>query len=390
MTATTQLGKTAVHVRPASHDSVSPEQLAEQVRAALEKPLGYPSLSEATVPGDQVVVTLQHGLPMAGQLLTGLGAALRDAGVEPSRAMVLLSDQAASELDRLADQSGLRAERHDPAVADDCAYVGLTPSDQPLRINRQLSNADIVLPVGLAVVGLDDEPCEKYCGLFPHYCDQATIARHRDGREFGTGKFRRDRLREIDESGWLLGVGLTLQVVPGPGGAVAAVLAGEPNAVARAATEEYRKLWSQTVATRGDLVIATITGATVEQSWDDFARALTAAESVLRPGGAIAICSQLADAPGPSLGRLAGGSGYAELERALRNDKFADTQTALRLCQALERGPIYLQSQLDAEVVENLGLAPIGSDTELSRLAESYRRPLLLEDAHRLLPRLSE
>jgi nickel-dependent lactate racemase len=393
MAATFQIDDNVAHLRPAAHEPVSPEQLAEQLRAALEKPLGYPPLNEATVSGDQVIIALQHGLPLVGELIAGISAALRDAGIEPSQTTFLVSQESRQSdraLDQLAAESGVRVRRHDPADDDDCAYVGVTQSGLALRMNRQLSDADIVAPVGLTSVGLDEQPCDKYCGLFPHYCDQETITRYRECKKADTAKQRENRRRENDESGWLLGVGLTVQVVPGLGGTVAAVLAGEPTTVAQAATKKYREIWNRPLATRGDLVIATITGSADEQSWDDLARALSAAQRVVEPGGAIAICSQLADAPGPSLGRLVASNDYVELERNLRDDHFADTRTALLVCRALERGPVYLHSGLKADVVESLGLTPIGSDAELSRLVESYQRPVVLEDAHRLLPMLSE
>jgi len=370
------------YVRPASHESISPEELAEHVRAALETPVGYPPLGEAAVPGDRVVVTLQHGLPLVKQILAGASAALRDAGVEPSHATFLCTQEMA--------RSDSRLERHDPTNTKDCSLFGVTRSGQGLRMNRKLCDADVVLPIGLTTVDLDQQQCDKYGGLFPHYCDEKTIAHYRDCKKVDSAKHGEKRRREIDSSGWLLGVGMTVQVVPGAGGTVVAVLAGEPTAVAQAATEKYREVWSRPVAARAELVIATITGPTGEQSWDSFARALAAAQSVLEPGGAIAICSELADALGPSLRRLLGSGDYDRLERKLQRDRFADSRTALLVCRALEQGPIYLHSQLDANVVEGLGLAPIASDAELLRLTKSYRCPVVFEDAHRLLPTLSE
>jgi nickel-dependent lactate racemase len=381
------------YVRPASHESISPQDLAEHVRAAFKMPVGYPPLAEAAVPGDQVVVALRHGLPLLKQILAGASAALRDAGVEPSQATFLCTPEMArsdSLLEQLAAENDIQLERHDPTNIKDCAFFGVTQSGQGLRMNRKLCDADVVLPIGLTTIDLADQQCDKYGGLFPHFCDEETIARYHDCKKADSAKHRENRRREIDESGWLLGVGMTVQVVPGAGGTVAAVLAGEPTAVAQAATEKYRQVWSRPVAARGDLVIATITGPTGEQSWDNFARALTAAQSVLEPGGAIAICSELANAPGPSLRRLLGSGDYARLERKLQRDRFADSRTALLVCRALEQGPVYLHSQLDANVVEGLGLAPIESDAELLRLAKSYRCPVVLEDAHRLLPTLSE
>lgn len=382
----------AIYVQPASHQAIALQDIAERVRAALEKPIGYPPLSEATVPGDQVVVALQRALPHVSQIVAGVQVALREAGIEPAQTTFLYTDtdtRLESILDSLADETGIRLQRHNPANTNDCSFVGVTESGLGLRMNRKLADADIVLPIGLTTVDLNQQSCDKYCGLFPDFCDQETIIQYQNRLKVGSAKRRQNRRREIDESGWLLGVGMAVQIVPGSGGSVAAVLTGDPTSVAPEATEHYNQLWSRRVPAPSDLVVATITGSASEQSWDSLARALTAAESVVEPGGAIAICSELTDQLGPSLRRLIGSSDYSELERELQRDCFADTQTALLLCRTLEQRAIYLHSGLDADLVEGLGLAPIASDSELLRLARSYLRPVVLEDAHRLLPKLS-
>jgi hypothetical protein len=393
MAATFPFNENITQVGPAAHDSVTPEQLAESVRAALETPLGYPPLSESTVPGDRAVVTFQRGVPLVDRLMAGVSSAFREAGIESSQTSIMLcseSKQFAGELGRLASEGHISVGTHDPQDDDDCAYVGVTQSGMALRVNRQLSDADIVLPVGLTSLNLDGQPGELYCGLFPNYCDQETITRYRDYEKADWVDLEQSQQLEIDELGWLLGVGLTVQVVPGVGNTVAAVLAGEPSVVAEAAAEIYRQIWSCPIASRGDLAIATISGAAGQPSWHDLAKALAAAQSVVEPGGAIAICAQLTEPPGQSLGRLIGGNDYLELERELQGDHFSDTGTALSICRALEQGPVYLRSELEADLVESLGLTPIGSDAELSRLIDSYHRPVLLEDAHRLLPTMSE
>ena len=379
-----------VHVRPAPHVPIDAADLAEHVRAALQAPLGYPPLIAATVPGDRVVVALEHGLPLVRQLVEGVSTALREAGVDPSLATFLYcQDPAGAEgaFDQWATDRQLRVELHDPSDEKSCSFFGVTHAGNALRLNRKLCDADVVLPIGVMSVGLDAEGNgAKFNGLFPQFSDEETIARHLAPEGTKPGESRQEQRNEIDESGWLLGVGLAVQAVPGPNGTVAAVLAGEPSAVARAATEKYLELWRRSVDAPGDLVIATVAGPAGEQSWENIGRALLAAERVLEPGGAIAICSELAALPGRSLRRLADNGDYERLERSLQRDRLADSRTALAVCRALQRGPVYFHSQLEPDRVESLGLAPIASDAELARLAKSYRRPIVLEDAHRLLP----
>ena len=380
-------------VGPAPHVPIDAADLAECVRAALQAPLGYPPLAAATVPGDRVVVALEPGLPLVRELVEGVSRALRDSGVDPSLATFLFCQdpkEPASAFGQWATDHHWNVELHDPCDEKHCALFGVSQAGNALRLNRKLCDADIVLPIGVTNVGfsaVDDR--SKFSGLFPQFSDEETIARHRRPEGTKPGTSRKDRRQEIDEAGWQLGVGMTVQMVPGPGDSAAAVFAGEPGVVAESATAKYRDVWRRSVDDAGDLLIATVAGAAAEQSWENIGRALLAADEVLEPGGAIAICSELAESPGPSLLRLANNDENERLERKLERDSLADSRTALAVCRALQRGPVYLHSQLHADLVESLGFAPIASEAELVRLAKSFRRPLVLEDAHRLLPVLT-
>jgi hypothetical protein len=70
-------------------------------------------------------------------------------------------------------------------------------------------------------------------------------------------------------------------------------------------------------------------------------------------------------------------------------DEFRDSLAALQLCRSLQRGTVYLKSQLAPEVVERLGFAPIASNQELDRLVQTYERCTVLEEAQYLLPKLT-
>lgn len=381
------------HVGPAPHRTIDAADLAGHVRAALQAPLSYPPLAAATVPGDRVVVALEPGLPLMHELVEGVSRALLESGVDPSLTTYLYcqdSKEPADAFCQWAADLDLQLELHDPSDEKNCAFFGVSEAGNALRLNRRLCDADIVLPVGVASVGLHtDDDRSKFSGLFPQFSDEGTIARHQGPEGSKRGEGRKGRREEVDESVWLLGVGLAVQAVPGSGGMVAAVFAGEPGAVAEAASKKYCEVWRHPVDDAGDLVIATVTGSVRDQSWENICRALLAADEVLEPGGAIAICSELTESPGPSLRRLSHNSDYERLERKLESDALADSRTAFTVCRALQRGPVYLHSQLDAGLVESLGFAPIASDAELLRLAKSYRRPIVLEDAHRLLPELT-
>ena len=77
--------------RPAVHESIAAEHLSSELRAQLAKPLNFPPLASATVPGDNAVIALEYGTPHCEELVRGALAALQDAGIEQDRVTLLLS-----------------------------------------------------------------------------------------------------------------------------------------------------------------------------------------------------------------------------------------------------------------------------------------------------------
>ena len=187
--------------------------------------------------------------------------------------------------------------------------------------------------------------------------------------------------RKADEAGWLLGVPLVMQVVPGVEGTVAAVLAGDPEAVAERCQELCSELWLFEVPQQASLVIAHVTGGPPEQTWENIGRALAAIEPLVAEYGAVAICSELNSRPGHAIGQLIGNPDFAAVESNVRNDHSADSWTAWHLARAVQRGPVYFLSQLEADDVEEMGLAPVADLEELARLASHQESCIVLDDS---------
>jgi nickel-dependent lactate racemase len=373
--------------------AISEADLVEAFRRSLAQPLDYPSLAEVTVPGDRVAITLADDLPQPIRMLEGALASLRDAGVETANVALVLPTACRyrSEVEQLLQRlhcGEVTVEIHDPADPLAAAMVGVTKADRPLRINRTASEADVLLAIGVATVAGD--VCNPtFAGLFPQYSDEATIARHAEPIRPGEQELVAERQDEIAEALWMLGVGITVEVCPAPGGQIAQIFAGELNSVARTATEAHRKCWSCDAEQLADLVVGTINGEPTQQTWRQVGRALAVAELLVKPGGPIVLCTDLAEPPGRSLNRLAAAKNQGNIERHLLRDHEADTQAALHLYRALDQGPVFLRSQLAAHTVERLGLVPISSDDQLQRLVGQFSQCLVAEDAHLLQPAVS-
>jgi hypothetical protein len=117
------------------------------------------------------------------------------------------------------------------------------------------------------------------------------------------------------------------------------------------------------------LVVVSIEGDATQQTWQNVGRAVACAARLVEEGGAIAICSELADEPGPALRCLATAASRKEALRQIRHDRPADLLPALQLARAVGRCHLYLLSRLDQALLEDLQISPLRDPAEVARLA---------------------
>ena len=201
--------------------------------AALEQPLDFPPLRQSVVSGDRVAVALEAAVPQASLLVSAVVSHLLGAGiaagdifiVHPGRDRAGADDALRSELPAEVRKS-IEIVAHDPAHRDGLSYLAANRDGDPIYINRRLVDADVVLPIGC--IRLPSTP--GYFGvnatLYPTFSDAATLDRyHATDAEPSDDETSRRR-QEADEIAWLLGVLLTIQVVPAAAGGVLHVVAG--------------------------------------------------------------------------------------------------------------------------------------------------------------------
>jgi len=356
---------------------------------ALAEPLDYPPLQRGTTPGDRVVLPLDQGVPHASEIVAAVIRSLLEAGVEADGVTVLRT-QADAEADIgdprpwLAGQSSERITvlSHVPTHRSDLAYLAAMDVGEPIFLNRAITDADVVLPIGC----FHRRAAPGYFGIhsavFPAFSDQRTIQRFRSPTVIGAGgRPRRKPGKLVDQVGWLLGVMLTVQVIPGPGDRILGVVAGQTDAVRRRARRLYRAAWGSSAPRRANLVVAGIEGGSGQQTWDNLGRALASATTLVEEGGAIAVCCDLAAEPGPAVRQLAATRAREEAMRWIREKRPDDAILATLLARALDRATVYLLSRLDESLVEELDITPLAQHDELVRLAGLHDSCILLANA---------
>ena len=171
-----------------------------------------------------------------------------------------------------------------------------------------------------------------------------------------------------------------MQVVPGPEGTVAAVVAGDPLAVAEHTQQLCEQLWSFSVPRRGSRDCKH-NRRTIGTNLGKYRPGLAAIEPLVEEEGAVAICSDLDAGPGHSIGQLINNPDIDRVALAVRNDHSPDSWPAWQLARAMQRGPVYFLSQLESDDVEDMGLAPVENLEELERLAVGRESCIVVDDS---------
>lgn len=361
--------------------------LRTAVPRSLERPLGFPPLAQALAPGDRVALALAAEFDRMEEVVAGVVEYLRQTGVEAEN-IEIVSTRRDSEIEPFDPRSGLPSEvreavswtLHDSLTRERLSLLAQTRADKPLYMNRRLCEADFVLPLGLSLAG---RPAQGGDGsVFPTFADDPALRRfRRPGGDLAPEVADRHAREEIDEAIRLLGVQCELRVVAGSAGKPLRVVVGAPEAIRKECESLRHEAWRRDAPPRAPLVIAAVEGGPLVQSWENTVRAIKNASLVSEEGGMIAVCSDLAQPPGPGVQLLAGAEEPAAEIRRIRKLHPADAWCAADLAEVLSRARVFLLSRLDASLVEELGFAAVGEAVEIGRLARRASSALALANA---------
>jgi lactate racemase len=356
-------------------------------KAALGEPIDYPTLAQSTTPVDRVVIALDPSAPQIEQVTAAVLQVLFGTGIDPDGITILQAkaDDKASNPCRLvasAKRKRITMLVHDPNDRRQLAYLAADETGEAIMVNRALHEADVILPIG-CIHG--DETAGYYgihSAVYPTFSDTKTLQRYRGLASLnGRGARRRELTAQVDHVAMLLGVFFTIQIVPGGGGQILHVLAGQSDSVRRRGRELYHVAWDCPVSSRASLVVAGIGGGDNQQTWENLGQALQVAGRFVEEGGAVAVCCDLAGKLGPAMQLFSCTSPHETALRHIGKERPVDALPAAQLAQALDRTKVYLLSRLDPSDVEDLDMIPIGDAEELSRLAKQHSSCVLLSNA---------
>jgi hypothetical protein len=351
---------------------------AEIVREALAAPRDFPPLYQTVVPGDRVTIAFDPSIPDGGLVLEAIVGTFRNAGIEAEGLTVLLPAAGPEELKESLPQ-GATLVVHDPDDRSKLAYLAATKEGRRIYLNRSLTDADMVLPVGR--IGFD--PILGYRGpwsvLFPGLADRATIDALRggirsdgDAQEAGWARAHREESHEVS---WLLGTQFHVGVIPGKSG-IAELAAGRDSAVSERGIAALEERWTFRPGSRAEIVVAGVGGPSggAPTSLHSLADGLATAKRLVQHGGKIVLLSCAAGVPGPALRCLIDAGGTERgLEPLRGHEQDADFHVASRIAEAVAWADVFLYSGMDRDVVEDLSIVPLEKPEQARRLVAQAR-----------------
>jgi hypothetical protein len=353
------------------------------VREVLERPSHYPPLRQNVVPGDQVVVALDLEVPEAGGVLQAVCETLVQAGVEARSITVLTAEEAGAAVRVCALPEGIAWSVHDPDDRNHLAYLASTAEGRRVYLNRLLTDADVVVPVGRlaydAVLGYRG----PWSVLFPLLSDRATQHSFRGiaGDDWPDRTQPSPALGESAEVSWLLGSQFHLGILAGTQGPAEAV-AGHESAVRAEGAECLDRAWTFEAERRADLVLVGIGQPGRPATLDHLAVGLTNAARLVERGGKIVVLSRAEGPIGPALQHLFTIDDPRLAPRALQgHESDPDYALAAQVARAMAWADVYLLSALDSQEIDASPVVALDRPEEARRLVAVCRSCLILSQA---------
>jgi hypothetical protein len=363
-------------------EGISGERLSAEFRAALERPVDFPPFRQLFVPGDRVAIALDSSFPGFGPALGVIDELLRDAGLDETAVTVVTRAGSGDALEASLPR-GMALELYDPGDSRRLAYLATTKQGSRIYLDRTLTDADVVIPVGR----LGYDPISGYRGpwsaVFPALGDQRAIDSTRarlpiDARERVSPLHHLEQAFEVS---WLLGTQFHVGVVPGVSGPVE-LIAGQAESVRDRGIHAIDRHWSYHPPAEAQCVVAGIGRPGVTSGIDDLVEGLVTASRLVHQGGKIIALSRVRGPIGTSLRRLAEAGDVANAQAALRgHDSDADSVAGRQLARVLAWADVYLLSGLDREVVEDLSMVPLDHPDEARRLVAKAASVLVVSQA---------
>lgn len=346
---------------------------------SLRNPLEYPCILDAIVPGDRIAIAIESGLPMSESVVAELIQFLVANEIPADSICVVLGTNSAAwkhqietaiatRLDGKFDATAIQIINHVPGDMPSHGYIAAAESADPIYIQRQLFEADVVIPIYCVRTADSPSASDKY-GISPGFADAATQHRWNLAWLEDNAHHLHQQTKLSHEAGWLMGIQFAIAIIPACDGTIANVCAGKPESVFAKANQSIERSTVTTSDSDGDydLVVALVEGDASQQSWMNVARAIAHADAQCSTNGVIAVCSDLEEIS-DGIAQLTSDEQDGKLQRRLLKSDMEDAFAAAVIRSVQSKRSVYLMSRLSSPQIESMGLAYLATAADILRL----------------------
>ncbi len=376
------------HVRPME----AIEDPAAAIRERLRNPIFSPPLAQiADGKRTACIVVSDRSRPVPNrELLPPILETLENAGIEGANVLILIAtglhepggrDDVVEILgEEIAD--AYNVEWHDAEYPEASVYLGMSPRDVPIRVNRRYIEADVKILTGL----IEPHLMAGYSGgrksICPGIAGRETICAWHAPRFIEHEKARygildgnpihEEALRIARKAGCDFIVNTVIDASRRIGGIFAGDLEGAHHAGIRFA----RKYVFDTVPTPVDIVVTSAAGYPLDHSWYQAIKGVAAAADIVKPGGTIILAAACEGGLGhPVLGEIVERFPTAEaFMEAIHGDYFRINQWQLEeLAMVLRKARVRVVCKgIDAREIGKYYVVP--APTVESAVADELQR----------------
>jgi nickel-dependent lactate racemase len=349
----------------------------EEVRYALEHPIGSPKLREIVKPGEKIVlVTSDISRPMPTfAVMPALLDELYAAGVKKEDITLVFAlgshrKQTDEEKHHLAGDRAWEEIRCIDGDAEDVVNLGTTSRGTPVDIVREVAQADRRICIG----NIEYHYFAGYSGgakaIMPGCSTWGAIQSNHSmmvKQEAHAGNLKTNPVRlDIEEACSMVGVDFILNVVLNEHKEIVKAVAGDVEQAHRIGCDYLDKMYAKPIRKQADIVIVSQGGAPKDLNLYQTQKALDNAKHAVRDGGIIILVGSCKE----GLGNKVFDAWFREagkpqdiVDRLHAGFKLGGHKAAA-VAQVMGRASIYMVSDMDPDFVRSIFMTPFATVQE--------------------------
>ncbi|MCI8730949.1 MAG: nickel-dependent lactate racemase [Lachnospiraceae bacterium] len=349
----------------------------EEVRRALNAPIGSPYLRDLVKPGEKIaVVTSDITRPMPTYVvMPALLDELYGAGVKPEDITLVFAlgshrCHTEEEMKKLAGERAYREIKCVDSDTSDCVHMGKTAHGTPVDIDRTVAEADKRICLG----NIEYHYFAGYSGgakaIMPGVSTRAAIQANHSmmvEQQACAGNITTNPLRkDIEEAAAVCGIDFILNVVLDEHKKVIRAVAGDVTKAHREGCAFLDQLYQKKIKERADIVIVSQGGAPKDLNLYQTQKALDNAKHAIKDGGTIILVGSCKEGLGEKTFEewLTQAQKPQDLIERVQADFKLGGHKAAAIAMVLERAEIYLVSDMEPDFVKTLFMEPYSTIQE--------------------------